>query len=136
LVNQPSCDFSDNQGNDQFKSILSRAIINLGRGQTPLKTDFIIYPTCIDLSDKQQFAKKYMQTLPKSCKVQCAQGILLCGNEVSHAFIQTWMGVFMKNMRKCSKEILHDQNDDICRVIKISDHKVLIRRKPSLNCNF
>jgi hypothetical protein len=52
-----------------------------------LQTDFIIYPTgiCIDLSDKHNnLQKQYVQTC------------------------HTRMGVFMKNMRKCMKEISHD----------------------------
>jgi hypothetical protein len=37
-----------------------------------------------------------------------AQGIPLRGNEVSDAFNHTRIGVFMKNIRKCTKEISHD----------------------------
>jgi hypothetical protein len=39
---------------------------------------------------------------------KCPQGIPLRGNEVTDAFNRTRMGVFMKNMRKCTKEISHD----------------------------
>jgi hypothetical protein len=39
---------------------------------------------------------------------KCHQGIPLRGNEVSNAFNHTRMGVFMKNMRKYTKEISHD----------------------------
>jgi hypothetical protein len=68
---------------------------------------FIIYPTCINPSDKQQFAKKYT-CKPFQNHAKCPQGIPLYGNEVSDAFNHTRMGVFMKNMWKCTKEISHD----------------------------
>jgi hypothetical protein len=49
--------------------------------------------------------KIYVQTLQNHAR--CPQGIP-CGNEVSDTFNHIRMGVFMKNMRKCSKEISHD----------------------------
>jgi hypothetical protein len=42
---------------------------------------------------------------------KCVQGILLRGNEVSDAFRHSQVGVFMKNMRKCLKEIYHEMHD-------------------------
>jgi hypothetical protein len=63
-----------------------------------------IYPTCIDPSNT---TKKYMFK-PFQNHAKCLQGIPLHGNEVSDAFNHTQMGVFMKNMRKCTKEISHD----------------------------
>jgi hypothetical protein len=45
---------------------------------------------------------------PFQYHAKCPQGIPLRGNEVSDSFNHTRMGVFMKNMRKCTKEISHD----------------------------
>jgi hypothetical protein len=68
---------------------------------------FIIYPTCIDPSDKHNNLQKgYVQPFQNHAK--CPQGIPLHGNKVSHAFNHTRMGVFVKNIRKRRKKILHD----------------------------
>jgi hypothetical protein len=77
---------------------------NLFLNRSYRKISFIIYPACIDPSDKHNNLQKiYVQTLPR-----CPQEIPLGGNEVSNVFYHTRMGVFMKNMRKCTKEISHD----------------------------
>jgi hypothetical protein len=51
--------------------------------------------------------KKYT-CKPFQNHAKCPQGIPLRGNEVSDTFNHTRMGVYMKNMRKCTKEISHD----------------------------
>jgi hypothetical protein len=63
----------------------------------------IIYPTCIDPSICKKCTCK-----PFQIHAKCPQGIPVRGNEVSDAFNHTRMGVFMKNMLKCTKEISHD----------------------------
>jgi hypothetical protein len=75
--------------------------------------NIIIYPTCIDPSDKHNNLQKKM-CKPFQNHAKFAQGILMCGIEVSDALNHTRMGVFMKNIAR--------PRMPICRVIKISDH--------------
>jgi hypothetical protein len=62
---------------------------------------------------------------------KCAQGILLCGNEVSDAFNHTRMVFLWKICENAWKKNSARPRMPICRVIKISDqHSVPIQGKP------
>jgi hypothetical protein len=83
---------------------------------------FIIYPTCIDPSDKHKNLHK------KKCKpfqnhAKCSQGILLHGNEVSDAFNHTLDGCFYEKYAKMHERIrnIARPRRPICHAIKISD---------------